>query len=550
MSIIRNRYYKTIDDVMNAVGLGLTASETASKADRVFRSTRLEDKLYSELRDGDSDMDSLEAACLPKLNTFPELARDVFQSFYSLGLRRRDDNELTDTAKYINSVILDKMMSGGDYATLKAVCEGRRLPAYEAASEFAERIANDLDSLLESANGGKDRDMLDVLERFKSQKEQLRRELDDLLGTHSEHNASDTPDTPGASNIPAAAVPPVSDETVIKAANTLTCKSRQIEAVGNMIKENMLKNGAAIIAIISEASAAAMEKAKETALAVSAWGTGGDDTDREQLEMDKEIISRVRRSEKLTDISRYLGRFKEMAAKARKNGYAHGRGEKYSVEHGNDLSRVISSEFAALAMPETVPIFLRKYQNRRLLQYRRREQITKGGGDIIVCLDESDSTRNDAAWGKALALTLLDDAARGGRKFALVHFSNSGRFQTDVFTPGHYTTDDIFTAAETFLGGGTDFETPLREALRLIEHEDFTNADILFVTDGECELPDEFRDELRQSKAAHGFTVTGILLDAESPGMEFSLTPFCEKIYRVSELTGDGIAEAVVTTRV
>jgi uncharacterized protein with von Willebrand factor type A (vWA) domain len=238
-----------------------------------------------------------------------------------------------------------------------------------------------------------------------------------------------------------------------------------------------------------------------------------------------------------------------MAARVRKNGYAYGRGEKYSLEYGNDLSRVISSEYATLAMPETVPIFLRKYQNRRLLQYRRRERVRKGGGDIIVCLDESDSTRDDASWGKALALTLLDTAARGGRKFALVHFADSSRVKTDVFKPGQYTTDDVFSAAETFLGGGTDFESPLREAVRLMVHENFTNADIVFVTDGVCTLPEEFQDEFRKSKAERGFPVTGILLDAESPGMDFSLAPNCDDVYRVSELARDGMAEAVILKR-
>jgi uncharacterized protein with von Willebrand factor type A (vWA) domain len=529
-------YYKTIDDVMDAVGMGLTADRALPKTDRVFKSTRLEDMIYSELRNGDNGMDALESECLPKLRTFPELARDVFQSIYSLGVRRHDDNELTDTAKYINSHILDKMMNGDDYAALKAVCEGRRLPAYEAASEFTGRIAEDLDSFLESANGGKDKDMLDVLDKLKTQKEQLRSALDALLNKSIGRGVS-------------AEQPELDREEIVRAANQLACKARQVKAVGELIAENMLKNGAAITVMIASAAGAAVEKAQETGLTVGAWGAGGGGTGSEQLEMDKGIIARVRKSKKLMEITKYLGRFKEMAAMARKTSYAYGRGEKYAIEHGNDISRVISSELAALALPETVPIFLRKYQYKRLLQYRRREPITKGSGDMIMCLDESGSTRSDAAWGKALALTLIDTAARDGRKFALVHFSDSDSFKTDVFVQGRYTTDDIFAAAETFLGGGTDFEAPLREALRLIEQEDFTNADIVFVTDGVCELPDAFCDELRQSKAAYGFTVTGILLDAESPGMEFSLTPFCEQINRVSELARDGIAEAVVTAR-
>lgn len=203
-----------------------------------------------------------------------------------------------------------------------------------------------------------------------------------------------------------------------------------------------------------------------------------------------------------------------------------------------------------LAVPETIPLFLRKYQNKGLQQYKRREPIFKGSGDIVMCLDESGSTKNDAAWGKAVALALLDAAMAGGRKFAIIHFSDEGRFKTDLFIPGEYDTSDVFAAAETFLNGNTDFATPLREALRLIESENFENADIVFTTDGICELPEAFRNEIKQKQVAYGFKITGVLMDIESPGMDFSLTPFCEEIFRTSELSCEKIVASLLSKRI
>ena len=101
-------------------------------------------------------------------------------------------------------------------------------------------------------------------------------------------------------------------------------------------------------------------------------------------------------------------------------------------------------------------------------------------------------------------------------------------------------------AAETFLDGGTDFERPLDEAIQLMD-TGFENADIVFLTDGLCELPEDYLTKLHKEQAARKFTVTGILLD---PGMDFSLTPFCQKIYRTSELTGDEIVRGLVFQRV
>lgn len=83
-------------------------------------------------------------------------------------------------------------------------------------------------------------------------------------------------------------------------------------------------------------------------------------------------------------------------------------------------------------------------------------------GDIICCLDESISTAGDpAAWGKAVALTMLEIAADSGRSFALIHFAGGGDFKTDLFLPGNYTMQDKLAAAETFLNGDTDFQTPM-----------------------------------------------------------------------------------------
>ena len=233
------------------------------------------------------------------------------------------------------------------------------------------------------------------------------------------------------------------------------------------------------------------------------------------------------------------------------NGYAYGRGEKYSLELGNDLSKALTSELAMLASPKTMPLFLQKYQRKQIKQYQRREPIYKGMGDIICCLDESDSTKGDpAAWGKAVALTLLEIAADGGRNFALVHFSRRGRCQTDLFRPGVYSVADKMSAAEVFLGGGTNFETPMWESLRLMREEGFENADIVFITDGQCEIPEHFLAELRQEQAERRFTITGVLLDSSRPGMDFSLKEFCQNIYRTSQLASEDIVRELVGKRV
>lgn len=521
--------FRSIDDVLVA---GLSQKpRNAPGSDRILRATRLEDKLYADLRCGDALMDGLEEEAKAKLATFDALSRDVYQSFYSLGVRRVEDGELSETARHFNGPILDDMMSGEDYPTIKSVCEGRQLPAYEAAAEFVENIAANLDGLLDQVGGEKG--ALNTLQKAINHERQLQDELDALLQRREQQG----PD-------------PQLDRRIVEKANKAVGKARQIEAIEGQVRDNLLKNQDSIGGIVGQAMQSAKSKAEEAAMTMAVWGQGESDLSPEKMALGRETMEKVRGSATLKEITRLLGRFKEITAKARKNSYAYGRGEKYTLELGNNLSRVLTSEFVALADPAAVPLFLRKYQSRRLQQYKRREAVFKGSGDIIMCLDESGSTTADAPWGKAVALTLLDAAMAGNRKFALIHFSSKGSYKTDLFTPGGFGTSDVLAAAETFLGGNTDFETPLCEALRLIGQEAFKNADIVFATDGVCELPDAFREGLQTVQATHGFKVTGILLDMASPGMAFSLTPFCDEIYRTSELTQDEIVEALITGRV
>jgi len=103
--------------------------------------------------------------------------------------------------------------------------------------------------------------------------------------------------------------------------------------------------------------------------------------------------------------------------------------------------------------------------------------------------------------------------------------------------------------AETFLDNGTNFKRPLDEAIQLMD-TGFENADILFLTDGLCELPEDYLTKLHKEQAARKFTVPGILLDAGNPDMVFSLTSFCQKIYWTSALTGDEIVKNVIAQRV
>ena len=524
--------YRTIDDVLNsALASRYTLQEKrAEKSDRVFRSTKLEDSIYADLRSDDEAMDGIERDAAQKLKSFPALSRDIYQSFYSLSPRKAEEDTLTAEAKKFNTQLIKKVTEQDDYPTLKNVCEGRDLLSYEAASEFVTRTADGLDDLLSELGG--DKGMLQTLDKLENAQASAENTLQDLLERRKKAKQPDES----------------LDKAVVAAANQLDSKQKQTDAVSKMIDTTLIRQSAQADEILSSAVTAARQKAEETQEIIGAWSD--DPGNLTRCPVNTELLAKVHSKPQLREVAKYLGRFREIFAQCKKNGYAYGRGEKYSLELGNDLSRALTSELAMLASPATLPLFLRKVQQKQIKQYRRREPVYKGMGDIICCIDESGSTAGDAAaWGKAVALTLLDIAAESNRRFAIIHFSGAGSYRTDLFYPKAYTMEDKMRAAETFLDGGTNFETPMSEALCLMKECGFENADIVFITDGECELSEAFTAELRKEQTEKHFTITGILLDRGVSGMDFSLKTFCQNIYRTSELTGDDVVRAVVSER-
>jgi uncharacterized protein with von Willebrand factor type A (vWA) domain len=518
--------FNNADDVLGSDIFSWLQPPKPQGIDNVLKSTKLENAIFGDLHD--DELAAMEASAEERLATFKSLSQDAFQSMYSLNPKKNEESELSTMARKFNLHIVNEMMSGDTYPTLKALCEGRELPAFEAAKEFVENILSRLDDLLEAAGGEKK--SLDLLEKLENQQEQTIKDLNSLLEQKQHAGGQNNPEV---------------DKKLTALANKADSKAKQIAALNQMVDHNLRKNKAEIQAAIQAAAQSAQDKVQEVSDILACWGDeAGNPMGKTPANQD--LLDKVRGNKNLLDIAKYLGRFREILTALRKNSYAYGRGEKYSIELGRDLQRVITSEFAMLASPETVPLFLRKYQQKSLKQYQRREAVCKGHGDIICCLDESYSTKGEpAAWGKALAFSLLEVAKINKRNFALIHFSGEGSVKVDVFNSSKYTLDDVIASADTFLGGGTDYETPLTEALRLIQ-DGFQNADVVFITDGECAVSDDFAENFRNKKAEHKFTVTGLLLDKDSPGFEFSLESFCEKVYRTSEILEGDVVRSVL----
>ena len=95
--------------------------------------------------------------------------------------------------------------------------------------------------------------------------------------------------------------------------------------------------------------------------------------------------------------------------------------------------------------------------------------------------------------------------------------------------------------AEHFPGGGTDFEEPLGRALDLVtEQRGYRRGDIVFITDGEAQVSEDFLRRLTELKRRYRFVIHGIQVDVEASSGD-TLERICDRLQRVTELRAEAV---------
>jgi uncharacterized protein with von Willebrand factor type A (vWA) domain len=277
-----------------------------------------------------------------------------------------------------------------------------------------------------------------------------------------------------------------------------------------------------------------------------ALGGGDKSAPGRQIELGKHLAG----NEKLKKLAQMVGRMKDQALALRRKIFERTNEEMFEVGIGSEVSRLLPHELVTLKHPVLRKDFARRFVDSELLLYSLRGIEEKGKGPVVVCLDGSSSMMGDKEiWAKALTLTLLDIARRQRRMFRAICFSSAETpLQTFDLNPRERYSVDMGTVmklAEYFPGGGTDFETPLNAALDCLRQSRFKRGDIVFITDGECQVSPEWANNFRTEKDVLGFSLFSILIDIGSSSLG-TLKEFSDKITTVSRLTSEGVKDLFV----
>jgi uncharacterized protein with von Willebrand factor type A (vWA) domain len=271
----------------------------------------------------------------------------------------------------------------------------------------------------------------------------------------------------------------------------------------------------------------------------STLGTGERSPPGQKLELGKRLAG----NEKLKKLARMVGRMKFHAMALRKKVFERSSEEVLEVERGDSLQRLLPHEMVTLHHPILRKDFHRRFLDQELLQYSLRGVEEKGKGPMIVCLDGSSSMAGDKEiWSKAVTLTLLEIARRQRRLFRSICFSSAETpLQIlDLNPREHYEikTKNVMDLAEYFPGGGTDFQKPLDAAVECLKQSRFKKGDVIFITDGECQVTPEWAQQFCNQKDKLGFSLFSILMDV-GPSSLGTLKEFSDRITTIKQLTGD-----------
>ena len=143
-------------------------------------------------------------------------------------------------------------------------------------------------------------------------------------------------------------------------------------------------------------------------------------------------------------------------------------------------------------------------------------------GPIILCLDTSGSmmgARETVA--KAMALECMRQAKSQQRACYLYSFSGPGDCQElELKVTGQGVSKLLEFLAGSF-HGGTDVDEPFIRALDRLGQEEWSNSDILLVTDGEIRPPDvDVVAKLDTAKEEMGLKVHGLLVGEPGAGAD------------------------------
>jgi uncharacterized protein with von Willebrand factor type A (vWA) domain len=491
-------------------------------------------RAWNEIRSTAPSLATLAESGGELIPHFDALLQDLFFSLFKYNVIFQPPDAVRRSA-VLNKTILDQLVPSQTFEALK----NRTLLEEDKAAIAAIVLGEQVLEMVRSERIVNRKDMLDLWdlahqEDDLKEKSEALKNVQEMQEGGKEGEGEGEPDAELKEKI--AKLADAAENAAKVSEARLNQKARQVESDikhGDLTQLKRMELRAAELA-------GEIDQATEDSHAFSReFGQGGKMPAGERLELGR----RLARNKKLGELARMVGRFKQDARAIRKRTLERGVAEAYDIERGSDLGRMIPSELVAMHHPILRHDFHRRLLEGSILQYRLQDDEQKHKGPMVVCVDVSSSMEGQKElWSKAVSLTLMDIARRQRRLFRAVMFSSSNVVKVlDLNRERRYQPEmsKVLELAEYFPGGGTDFEAPIDAAMALIEEKKLKRADIVIITDGECQVSPQWLAHLKERKDELDFSIFAVLVDVGSSEMS-TLAQFSDRITSIKQLSAEG----------
>jgi len=407
---------------------------------------------YEEILYQSKELQNLSRQGVETLNTFSEMAEDVFFSLYKVKPELIPSNELA-TEYLLNHELMSKLMESQSYQELREYTQLDELGAGLGSKALLENLLKQLE---------KDSDLKDVSNKINDAIQQQ------------------------------AIIP--SDE-LHQMVSGMASKLRQV---------------------VELATAKAVAEVEEVENIITSWGLNQGEFERLPYEKKLELLQVLRGQQKFKDMTKLVGRMRKLATGSRKSKLEnrielHSITQGADLNHVLP-QELLALRRPALKLD----FYRRMMEKQLLQYDLNHREYMGQGPIIVLIDTSSSMRGAREVWSKGLALGMAEIAEKERRSFSYALFaSGRADLLTDDFQVGQRSPDKLIKLASEFIGGGTDFEQPLQWALGKLQESKFNKGDIVMITDGECAIGNEFLKEMQKVQEEKQIRIYSILIGSD-----------------------------------
>lgn len=504
-----------------------------SKSKSTVRRSKMDDGMFERMVE-DASLFRAEVERAPELDQsgegseeyvphWEDLVGDVFKSLYT-----HDDPAVLEPSEIrpsyeVNRRVMQHIIGTDDFQKMRPMTRDAEVEAAFATMGMSEHTRETVQEQMVA--------LAEETQEAKKQEEQIEKQ---------EQKADEIRDEVRANE---GQISPEQQEALNDAVNRKHNAQARLEKSMEQMAEMPMTMGT--VEGLNEAAEQGREDAK---LIASLPGVGAGERQRLSPDEALRLAQMFKESNTLQKVAEMVGRILRDMRFKRARRITGGREEVVDVELGDEIEVIMPSEKLLLMDELTELEFMRRYQEKALLQYSQRGSEDAGYGPLIICRDESGSMNGQKnIWAQAVCLALIAIARKEKRDAMVIAFASGG--QQEIWKFAHnelFDPNEVVDMASHFFSGGTDATPAMAMAIKETESLNFNKADVVHIGDGQDRFDDEDQEQ-RELFESRGIRVHGVMIGGAPTEYQRKM---CDTLVSAYDLTGANDATSALAANI